>query len=164
MAKCDYCNSTIFFGGVKQGGVQFCNKKCYQNGALKAVSSQIPPEVIQQQVSQVHQGQCPKCQGPGPVDVHTSHQVFSFLVLTRWTSKPQVSCRSCGVKSQLNGMALSLVCGWWGIPWGIILTPVQIGRNIVGLVRPPEVSRPSMQLEKMVKLHLASRIAAPPSR
>jgi hypothetical protein len=47
----------------------------------------------------------------------------------------------------------SLACGWWGVPWGPIVTIVQIVRNIVGKETDP--SKPSPQLEKLVRLRLA---------
>jgi hypothetical protein len=161
MTKCAYCNSTIFFGGVRKGDQRYCNNKCYQEGFLLSASQQIPAEVFNREIDRIHQGACPKCGGPGPVDVHTSHQIFSVLVLTRWSSSPQLSCRSCGVKSQLGGLAISLLVGWWGIPWGLIFTPVQITRNLIGIFSPPDPAHPSPQLQKIVKLHIAKQLVAP---
>jgi len=160
MATCDYCNSGILFGGIKQGGQRFCNNKCYQNGFLLSASKQVPDAIVSQQIDQLHQGQCPKCQGRGPVDVHTSYQVFSLLILTRWSSKPQISCRPCGVKSQIGSALTSLLFGWWGFPWGLIFTPVQVTRNIIGIVSAPNTMRPSLMLEKFVRLHIAEKLVA----
>jgi hypothetical protein len=50
--------------------------------------------VVDRQVEEIFRGNCPKCRGLGPIDVHKVHQVWSALVLTRWTTKSQVSCRS----------------------------------------------------------------------
>jgi len=47
------------------------------------------------------------------------------------------------------------VLGWWGFPWGLILTPIQVGRNLVGVARPPEASKPSPQLEKVLRIAMA---------
>jgi hypothetical protein len=52
----------------------------------------------------------------------------------------------------------SLFLGWWGFPWGLILTPVQIGRNLFGLVRSPSSFAPSAQLERIVRLTIAEDI------
>jgi len=98
------------------------------------------------------QGLCPKCSGAGPVDVHVSRTVWSALFLTSWSSAPQLSCRSCGIKSQSLGAAFNVVLGWWGFPWGLVVTPIQIGRNLFGMSRPPEPSKPSLQLEKVVRM------------
>ena len=160
MAKCDYCNSTILLGGVSLGKLRFCNQKCYQDGFLLTTSQQVPADIVKQQVDQLHQGQCPKCHGRGPVDVHTSYQVFSFLIFTHWSTKPQILCHSCGVKSQIGRTLTSLLFGWWGFPWGLIITPVQIARNIIGICSAPNATRPSPQLEKLVRLHIATQLVA----
>jgi len=157
MAKCDYCGSTIIFGGKRDANGRFCNQKCQGRGGLLALSRQIPESAIKEQVWKFHQGPCPKCSGAGPVDVHVSHKVWSALVLTQWSSTPQTSCRGCGMKSQLAGTFFSLVLGWWGFPWGLLLTPIQIGRNLFGIARPPEPSKPSAQLEKIVRMTIAGQ-------
>jgi hypothetical protein len=125
---------------------------------LVSVAQDIPQDLFEQHLAGVHRGNCPKCNGPGPVDVHTSHLIWSVLFLTSWNSKPQVCCRSCGVKSKLGRAALSGVVGWWGIPWGIIGTPVQIGRNLIGVFKAPNPNVPSDALAVMVRLDLAQQI------
>lgn len=159
MASCDSCGSTILFGGVRQGDRRFCNARCQSAGALMQISSSIPEGQVTEAIWRVHQGMCPKCQGPGPVDVYTSHSVWSALVITRWSSQPQLSCRSCGVKAQLGAAALSLVVGWWGFPWGLLLTPIQVIRNVAGILSPPDAYTPSPKLERQVRLSLGSQLA-----
>jgi hypothetical protein len=82
------------------------------------------------------------------------------LVLTRWTTKAQVSCRSCATKRQLGGAAFSLGFGWWGFPWGLFLTPVQITRNVIGMSRGPDSARPSDDLRKLVLVNLGTQMLA----
>ena len=102
MARCDYCGSTILLGGARSGDLRFCNAKCQQNGQMLVASRQIPQDVVEKHLWEIHQGACPVCQGRGPIDVHTSHKVWSALLLTSWSSQPQVSCRSCGVKASFR--------------------------------------------------------------
>jgi len=111
MAKCNYCGSTILFGGKRQGDLRFCNATCAGRGSLLLISRQVPENIVNEAVLRVHQGLCPKCGGTGPVDVHVHHRVWSALVLTSWKSAPQISCRSCGVKSQMGDSVFSLVLG-----------------------------------------------------
>jgi len=158
MASCDYCGSMILFGGVKTGTQRFCNDRCYTAGALIEVSQSISDASAKQAVWEVHQGACPKCGGRGPIDVHTSYRVWSALFLTHWSSHPEVSCRSCGVKAQLGNTAFSAVLGWWGIPWGLIFTPVQVGRNLWALASPPDTAQPSALLDKHVRLNIAAQL------
>lgn len=158
MSKCDYCGTGILFGGVRDGSLSYCNDRCKQLGLASAVSFAVAddPE-IQREVMSVYQGACPKCGGSGPVDVHVSHRVWSALLITSWASRPQLCCRSCGVKQKIGDIAFSAALGWWGIPWGPVMTPVQIGRNVVALARTSEPSCPSEQLQKLVKIRLVSK-------
>jgi hypothetical protein len=71
-----------------------------------------------------------------------------------------VCCRGCATKRQLGDAAFSLLLGWWGVPWGLLITPLQIARNIGGLMSRPDPSMATPQLEKLVKLSLAQRIVA----
>lgn len=158
MAACDYCGATILWGGTRSGDFVFCNEKCQAEGILVTLIDQIPSEITQAQLAQVHQGNCPACGGEGPIDVHTSHSATSAFVMTWWRSTPKVCCRRCGIKSQLGGLLWSGVLGWWGFPWGLIMTPVQILRNLGGIISPPNPFEPTAQLRKMVNLELASRL------
>jgi hypothetical protein len=105
----------------------------------------------------MHQGACPKCKGPGPVDVHTSYWVWSALALTRWGTQQQITCRGCAMKRQVGNLALSGILGWWGFPHGLLLTPVQLWRNARALVVPPDPSQPSPRLVQMARLQLAAK-------
>jgi hypothetical protein len=160
MAKCDYCGATIIMGGVRTGHQRFCNKNCYQNACVLSVTKNVPRDQLERKVEEVWRGNCPKCRGLGPIDVHKVHEVWSALVLTRWTTKAQVSCQSCATKRQLGGAAFSFVFGWWGFPWGLVLTPVQITRNIIGMSRGPDPSRPSESLKKLILVNLGTQMIA----
>jgi hypothetical protein len=154
MTSCDACGTTILFGGKTLGSYRFCSDRCAAQAAVLSRAAQIAPDVVRQQARLIREGTCPVCNGPGPVDLHTSHQVYSVLIMTSWQSNPRISCRSCGVKAQAQGALLSLVVGWWGIPWGIVMTPVQIIRNLVGMTRAPGIE-PSPELEKITRTMLA---------
>lgn len=160
MASCSYCNTTLVFGGKKDGNLRYCNAKCQENNALANFSNQFPQAEVEKYLGSVHRGNCPKCSGPGPVDVHTSYRVWSALFLTSWSSRPAICCQTCGHKKMLGDAVFSLFLGWWGFPWGILITPVQIVRNIVGLFRKPDPSTPSPALEKMIRLNLAAQALA----
>ena len=158
MAKCSHCGSLILFGGKRLGDRRFCNDQCKNAAVLVRASQQLPEDLVQSKVREVHQGDCPKCHGPGPVDLHTSYQVWSALYLTSWNSRPQICCRRCGLKNQLSDTAFSLALGWWGLPWGFIVTPVQVIRNLIGVARGPDPTKPSRQLESLLRLGMASQI------
>jgi len=170
MPKCGYCGTTIIMGGAKAGGQVYCNQKCLRNAQVfSAVAQSVPPDVLEKAVEQVWAGNCPQCGGPGPNDIHRIYQVWSALAFTRWSTKSQISCRSCGVKRQLAGTIFSFLFGWWGIPSGIVLTPVQITRNIRAMISGPDPSCASDDLRRQIRVNLGTKIlasqkAAPPAR
>jgi hypothetical protein len=158
MRKCSYCDSNIIIGGVRDGDLRFCNQKCRQEGALLKVAQLVPEEEVKRRVLAVHQGPCPKCKRASPSDVHTSYFVWSALLLTSWKTVPEVSCVSCGRKAKILGAIGSFFLGWWGFPWGLVLTPIIVTRNLWGLVRSRPSSAPSPQLERIVRLGMAAEL------
>lgn len=158
MAKCGYCGSSVIVGGVKGGNHRFCNQKCHQAAYILAIAEKVPAEVLNKHVDDVLHSNCPKCGSLGPVDVHKAHQVWSAFVVTHWSSKAHVCCRSCGIKAQAGAALFSFFFGWWGFPWGLVVTPVQIARNIAGMVGGGETTRPSKELQRLIKVHLGTQL------
>ena len=157
MASCGYCKTSIMMGGKRQGDQRFCNGKCMQNAQLVSAANLITAEAVNRRVQWVHLGNCPKCQGQGPVNVHTSHRVWSALLMTFWSSRPAMRCQSCGTKKIWGDTLFSAAFGWWGFPWGLIFTPVQIVRNLIALLHKPNPVSQAAALERMVRLDMASR-------
>jgi hypothetical protein len=152
MRECDFCGKTIVFGGVREFDLSFCSKQCLQKGYhLVNARKAIPKDVLLREAQKVHQGLCPKCNGNGPIDVHTSHRIYSLILFSSWKSIPSISCRSCGIKSQIKNCIFSLMFGWWGFPWGLLITPVQITKNILGIVRGLDETSPSDNLKNLIR-------------
>lgn len=158
MAACSYCETPIWFGGKRDGSFRFCNNECRQKGILLSIADRMPSDIVRQHINAVHSGPCPHCNGPGPVDVHNSYRVWSALLLTSWRTQPHICCRPCAKKRQLNDTAFSLLLGWWGVPWGLLITPMQVAKNIGALRRGPDPTKATPQLQKLVKLNPAQRI------
>jgi hypothetical protein len=156
MAHCGYCRSTILFGGIHANGYQFCNSTCAQKGHPQKHLNRPMPQVVHQdylnvQVSAIHQGACPRCHGKGPIDVHIAHRIWSLIIRTSWNSRLNLCCRRCGRTEQVKGILFSLVLGWWGFPWGFIMTPVQIVKNLIGILQGPHHSKPSNELYDLIQ-------------
>jgi hypothetical protein len=160
MAKCANCGRTIAFGGIKDGEHRFCGKPCRDRAYLNEVSIQLPDGFVMEKVHEVHSGACGKCGGAGPVDMHTSHSVWSALFITRWAYKTELCCSPCGRKAKLRAAAFSGLLGWWGFPWGILITPAQIIRNVSGLLARQDPLRPSDQLVQLVRTNLSAQLIA----
>ncbi len=159
MQSCDYCGSMVIFGAYRKGEERFCNATCADRSVLLASAAPIPPEALAAEVSAVHRGRCPRCHGPGPVDVLTSYQIWSVVLLTRWQSIPDICCGSCGFKAALWNTLFSATLGWWGVPWGLIMTPVQVTRNLIALTRNPHPYEPSPALRRAVGRMMATQAA-----
>lgn len=152
MATCNTCKQMIF-GGKRWENQRFCSDRCLETAWRLRQAQALPSEAVATALQGIHQGPCPVCRSSGPNDVHTSYEVWSFFIISSWKRIPRISCRSCGLKRQLGGLFFSLLAGWWG-PVGFVLAPLQIVRNIVAMVRPPEPSKASPQLEEHVRLIL----------
>lgn len=163
MKACAHCGTSILFGGRKNDGQTYCNDTCMERGTLVLRSRELPPEVVARAMAEVVDGNCPVCDGPGPVDVFVSHRVISALVATTWKTIPRISCRGCATKAQLGNTLTSFLLGWWGFPWGLLMTPVQIVRNLAGLSREADREHPSEQLESLVRMKLATQAQVEPA-
>ena len=160
MATCNTCAKTILFGGHKRDGLRFCGDDCLEQGVLLLEANALPEEMVLEAAANVHRGLCPVCGGSGPVDVHTSHRIWSFVFMSSWSSKPVISCRPCGLRRQWGGLFFSAAAGWWGFPWGFIMTPVQIIKNLKGAASPPDPTRPSSELVTMMRFLIVEQWAA----
>ncbi len=159
MATCVGCGSTILFGGFDDGGIRTCSARCREAGVLHAAAARVPEPEAQARARALQRGPCPACGGrEGPVDLHLSYRVYSLIFMTTWQTRPALSCRPCANRRRLGDALFSLVLGWWGVPWGLLATPVQIGRNVMGLLRAPAPEgQPSAALLQAARLELAAR-------
>lgn len=151
---CAFCDKLILFGGEREGASWFCGAECRHKARLLAVSCQIPDSTVTDRLWSLYQGNCPKCGGPGPVDVFTSHRVLSVFVKTFWGSRLNVCCARCGKRARIKDSFFSLMLGWWALPWGPIMTVVQLLRNMSLLFHRRADSKPTTQLERFVRLRL----------
>jgi hypothetical protein len=120
--------------------------------------SQAATPELDQYVEHVYRSNCPSCGGSGPIDVRRAYWVWSAVVLTRWGSETKIECAPCAKPRRREKLFFSLLAGWWGMPFGLILTPVQIIRNLWGLCS--RDSGPSAEFRRIVVQNLNSRTPA----
>jgi hypothetical protein len=162
MATCDYCNKNYNFFGVEESGYGFCSANCRDRAkSLLTGLNRLSPQQIDGFIDRACAGPCRQCGQAAPVDLYQSYRVVSMLIITRWATHNHFVCRACARKEQAKSLAYSALLGWWGFPFGFILTPIQIIRNIVALAGASEAGRPSMRLQNLLKLDLARQLAAP---
>ena len=134
--------------------LRYCSQECLAAGPSGRFAIEISREALAQEVWTIHQGSCPVCGGPGPVDMHTSWWVWSPLILTLWNTSPRLCCAACGRRALRTNMVKSLLLGWWGIPLGPVVTVMQVFRNVRAMLRHTDQSRPSRELIQAVGLRL----------
>jgi hypothetical protein len=157
MAACNHCGRTIVMGGVRDGGLRFCKAACRDQSQILAASRHLPDGFVEEKARHLHAGTCARCGGRGPIDVHNTHTVWSAFVTTQWSSKLVLCCQSCGTKAKLRAIGFCGLFGWWGFPWGLVATPVQIFRNVGGLFSAPNPDGPSPEMLQHVRQELAKR-------
>lgn len=118
-----------------------------------------PPEAsnpeLDRYVDDVYRSNCPTCGKPGPIDVRRAYWVWSALFLTRWGADPKIECAPCARPRRVEKLLFSLLVGWWGFPFGFILTPVQVIRNLIAIYS--KDSGPSAEFKKIVIDNLVRR-------
>ena len=60
----------------------------------------------------------------------------------------------------MRALLSSTLLGWWGFPWGLLVTPMQIARNISALTRRPDPLTPSPELLRAARIHIATQAVA----
>jgi hypothetical protein len=88
--------------------------------------------------------------------MHATYWVWSGLAFTRWGIQQRMVCRPCAIKIQAGNLVFSSLLGWWGFPFGLVLTPVQVIRNVMAIVSPPDPSQPSPKLVQVARVQLAA--------
>ena len=162
MARCAACGTTIVAGGVREGKLRFCNRKCQRRGGVARLAQAIPDEAVFQAALDIHDGPCPLCRRSSPVDVYKAHYIWSLLVISSLSTRKYLCCRRCATMRQLFAFFGSGIVGWWGFPFGLIGTPVQLIRNLVELGKRPR-DLPSPALIDAARSSLAHRVATLPT-
>ncbi len=120
----------------------------------------LAPSELDLEVDRVHRGNCPQCGGPGPVDLHSHYRVWSAFYMTRWMEQRILACAACARKAQRKSIGYCLLLGWWGIPWGLFMTPVQVVKNIRASVRAGKSTGPSKQMIEAIRAHRGAQAHA----
>ncbi|MGU3781259.1 hypothetical protein [Burkholderia metallica] len=157
MAECSHCGRTFLTGGRSIDGRRYCRAACVRAHPVVVEAERVSDEQVWEVVHDWRYGPCPICRRDDrPVDVHTSHRIVSLLFVTRWATRHHVCCRRCGRRQQTVALLASAAFGWWALPWGLVLTPIQLARNVLGLAaRDPQVA--TRQFEQLVRRKLAAR-------
>jgi len=97
---------------------------------LSVQAHPIAPGDLQNLAMRLRQSPCPECGSPDMLlNAFEIAKAKSFLLLTAYSQKLMVACpdciRACAKKANL----LTLLMGWWGLPWGPIRTLQAASKN-----------------------------------
>lgn len=118
----------------------------------------ISDEVVLEQAMSIRRGACPQCRKSGSVvDMRTEHWVWSAIFFTKYGRRTALSCRECGHRRNLQALGKCVLLGWWGFPFGLLITPYKIVANLGEMLR-KERDEPSDALRDSVRARLASAV------
>lgn len=159
MPKCPNCGKHLFLAGAEgPDGAKYCDENCQTKYALQPYVARLSDGDVRREILKIQSQGCPECGEPDPVEVWNSHSIWSAVLLTRWVNKQHFCCQRCARKHQWTGLLFSAVPGWWGFPWGIIMTPVQIARGVGALSTKIIRGQPSPVLVRRAELQLAAKL------
>ena len=157
MARCDTCGNMVVFGGEHWNGMDFCSEECLQVAVTASQAEGVPEDVVLQRATALRNERCPWCGGEGPNDIHSTWSIASLLIITYRSKKEMFGCSSCGFKHKIKYFLFTGLCGWWGIPWGILMTPYFEVLNLIGLFRGMP-SGPSEELKEFALKQIAKEL------
>jgi hypothetical protein len=160
VGSCYSCRNTILFGGIKDQGYRFCSKACLQRRApyLKELSA-VSDASANTEAERIKAGRCSKCGRNGSVDFHKSIFVWSAIIITRTSENKFICCSVCARKKQALDTLGTATLGWWGIPFGLIMTPMGILINVAQMIISAPKPQPSKQLIQYAREGLARAVA-----
>lgn len=156
---CATCNRSILFGGKRAGSRRYCSKKCFNEDHLGRLADSVPEATVDEVVAQLRHSRCHSCRRESDLEIFKSYTVYSVIVLTSWKEKSGLSCRSCARSRQFKDMMSSLALGWWGLPFGLIITPIILLMDGVALIYNPLRKPPSKALRAHARLVAAHGLA-----
>ena len=86
------------------------------------------------------------------------YTIWSIIFITSHKDVPEICCKKCGIKKKIGGFFFSGLLGWWGFPLGILLTPVQVIRNLIGFFNLPKKNKISKKLDETIRMELGAEV------
>jgi hypothetical protein len=97
------------------------------NKGIEAQTRELTDSELIELKSKVSRLTCPECGQKNPPLIGTLiREVKSFIVLTFYKKTPIISCKDCADKRRKKAIISTALLGWWGIPVGLIRTPIVI--------------------------------------
>lgn len=161
-AECDFCGNSAMSKPVIDSGQRFCRPRCLHAARISEAAVDLAEADITAVAQAIQDGLCPSCRQTGSlVEVRHYHRVMSFGVFTRYTKSSKLCCLECGRTENLKSFALTFLLGWWGMPFGILLTPTYLVANIGEMFERRRRGELSEGLVREARYQLAARALQP---
>jgi hypothetical protein len=124
--------------GLRPGVIEIIQKEVEKRnlnpdiikGAL-AQTKEYTLSELQEYSEKVRSVACPVCnQKTRKLNATMVYKIKSFVFFSSLSQTPVIACPDCLDRKNDNAVTSSLLLGWWGIPWGVLKTPVYIYRNL----------------------------------
>src|SRR4051794_39338295 len=109
MSRCNWCGQSFYFSGRTIEGVEFCSQLCANDWTANQLIESLGQDEFDEIVRERRSGSCPKCAGPGPVDVRQSRRVLSFFYAAVSEPRRHVGCDACTRRGVRNDLLLSVL-------------------------------------------------------
>lgn len=155
---CANCGNSILFGGKKAGLRKYCSKWCLEEDQVGRVADTIEEYEAELLADKIRHSKCPNCDNIGNIEVFKSYFIYSVILYTSWKENAKLSCRSCARKQQIKDFVASFLVGWWGVPLGVLGTPIVLIMNLVSYFSDPSFEPPSKELKEHARYLIANQI------
>jgi hypothetical protein len=93
------------------------------NSDIEAQTKELTLDELNDFKGIISQLPCPECgMATSPLTGTIIREVKSFVILTIYKKTPLLLCQTCASKKRKKAMNITLLLGWWGIPFGLIRT------------------------------------------
>ena len=155
MPSSSYCCASFNYRPVKREGRIYCGGSCLKQFEIDDLAERISEDEVKARAKSMRRSGCPLCRDDDPVDIHSAHYVWSLVLVSFYHTEMRLSCLSCAKTRQFRAIISCVGLGCWGLP-GIILVPMQVVRNLIGLLWPHGRKQASEDLEWMAAQQLAA--------
>lgn len=156
--ECDFCSNQARRSPVFDSGQRFCSQRCLRNARLLEKAVEFSNAEVLSHAKNIKNSACPMCsQHKSKVEVRYHYRIWSAGIISDWQEYRQVSCLACGRRANLKSLAYCMALGWWGLPWGPLITPAQVLANLVAMFKTHQHGEPSAELLIAARLDLAKR-------
>lgn len=157
-SECDYCGNSAKKKPLFDQGQRFCSSNCVRAARISEAAVDISAEQIQTLALAIRSGPCPDCRlSESVVEIRFQYRVVSLVLITEYQRKSRLCCVACGRKQNMKAFCLTFFLGWWGVPFGLIMTPTYLIANMGELWENRTVGQASEDLLKLAKLQLAEK-------